>query len=246
MKPILLTIIFLIVSLLPMRADTIALWNFNSPTPDGLTSTGATQPVQGPTAGTASTVGGVSGDFVSGVTNVAADSSADNSGWQTSGYPAAGTSNKIAGVRFDVNTMAYQNIQLSWYQRNTATASKYFRLQYSVDGLNFLDANLITVSSNSTFLLQSADLSAMAGVKDNPNFAFRMVAEWESTAIGSGADNYAPVGTGSYGTSGTVRFDLVTVSGTVIPGANTAPTISTISNQTILVHLTSRPLPHTL
>jgi hypothetical protein len=214
--------------------------------PDGSTATGTTQPVQGPITGEATTLNGVSGTFASGVSADTASPS-DNSAWQTSGYPSATASNKTAGVRFDVDTRAYENIQLSWYQRESATASRYFRLQYSTDGVNFVDANVITVALDSTFLAESADLSATPGVKDNPNFAFRIVSEWEYSATGSGASAYvAANATNSYGTGGTARFDLVTVSGTVIPGANTPPTISTITNQTIRVNHASSALAFTV
>jgi len=43
-----------------------------------------------------------------------------------------------------------------------------------------------------------------------------------------------------------VRFDLVTISGTPIPGANTPPTISTVSNQTIRVNQSTGALPFTI
>jgi hypothetical protein len=45
------------------------------------------------------------------------------------------------------------------------------------------------------------------------------VAEFESTATGAGNPNYVGA-TGTYATTGTTRFDMVTVSGTAIPPTN--------------------------
>jgi hypothetical protein len=55
-------------------------------------------------------------------------------------------------------------------------------------------------------------------LSNNPNFAFRLVTEFESTAAGTANQTYVGAG-GTYGTAGTVRFDMVTVSGAVIPTA---------------------------
>jgi hypothetical protein len=55
----------------------------------------------------------------------------------------------------------------------------------------------------------------MPTVNNNSNFIFRIVGEFESTAIGSANGNYVAAQPGStYATSGTTRFDMVSVSGT--------------------------------
>jgi hypothetical protein len=227
------------------RADTIALWNFNSPVPDNDTSTGTTNSSVGNSI--ASLVGGVAGSFLSGDTAHDPAPSADNSGWQTKTYPAATANNKSAGVRFDANTTGYTNISVSWYQRNSATASRYARLQYTLDGNNFTDANVIAIYADSVFTNKMADFSGVSGVANNPNFGFRLVTEFESTAIGSGTNAYVATATGSgYSTAGTIRFDMVTVSGALLPGANTPPTISSLTNQTIRVNQSSGALPFTV
>ena len=68
------------------------------------------------------------------------------------------------------------------------------------------------------------DLSAVPGVNDNSNFVFRIVAEFQSTATGSGSAAYvaANAPTSSYAPAGTTRFDMVTVSGTAILAATPA------------------------
>jgi hypothetical protein len=53
-------------------------------------------------------------------------------------------------------------------------------------------------------------------VADNPQFAVRIVSEFESTATGSGTAGYVGAGS-SYGTGGTLRHDMVTIHGAPIP-----------------------------
>ena len=74
-----------------------------------------------------------------------------------------GTSNKTAGVQFNVSTLGCQNILLAWEQRHSDTASKYTRLQYTTDGSSFVDGNLITMTStNNGWVFYVSDLSARA------------------------------------------------------------------------------------
>jgi hypothetical protein len=225
------------------QASTIAQWNFNSPTPDGSPTTGTTAPSAG--SGTASLVGTTTATFAMGdlINDPAAT---DNSGWSTAGYPAATSPNR-GGVRFDVDTTGYESITISWSQRNSATASRYGRLQYTVDGSNFTDADVIAITADSIFVAETVNLAGIPDVANAPAFGFRIVDEWESAATGSGSAAYVATKLGStYGTSGTWRFDMVTVSGTVIAGANTPPSISSLSDQTIRVNQSSGDLPFTV
>jgi hypothetical protein len=144
-----------------------------------------------------------------------------NSGWNTSGYAGQSTSNKLSGVQFNASTRGFQDLFLTWEERHSNTASKYLRLQYSADGVNFVDGPVVTMpATNNSFVFYSASLANIPALNDNPNFAFRLVSEFESTAIGSTNNNYSATAT-SYGTSGTIRFDLVRAfanpTGTVSP-----------------------------
>ena len=225
------------------QASTIAQWNFNSTPPDASTSSGTTAPSAG--SGTASLVGSTTGSFATG--DPSSDPApTDNSGWGTAGYPAAASPNR-GGVRFDVDTTGYENISISWFQRNSATASRYGRLQYTVDGSNFTDADVIAITADSVFTAETINLAGIPAVANAPAFGFRIVDEWESTATGSGSAAYVATKTGSaYNAGGTWRFDMVTVSGTVIPGANTPPSISSLSGQTIRVNQSTGDLPFTV
>ncbi|HTY87873.1 MAG TPA: immunoglobulin domain-containing protein [Candidatus Acidoferrum sp.] len=193
-----------------------AQWNFNSVTPDSDTTTGSTAPSLG--SGTASMVGGVTANgsgFATGNTTLDPAGSTDNSAWNTTSYPASGN-NLTAGVQFAVSTAGLQNILVSWSQQSSKTGGKYFRLRYSTNsGASFTDyPTAVTLPLATNFYAFTNDLSATPGVGNNSNFIFRIVAEFQSTATGSGTAGYVAAGTGStYASSGTTRFDMVSVTG---------------------------------
>lgn len=210
--------IALTVTILP--SVTLALWDFN----DTNAPLGSPPPAFG--SGSASLLNSVRSSFVTGAS---ADPGGTNQAWNTTGYPPQGASNQTAGVQFNVSTLGYQNILLRWHERHSSTGSKYTRLQYTTDGLTFTDLGLNMMPAADTFVPLSCDLSAFPAVNNNPNFAFRIVTEFES---GSNP-NY--VGTsGSYGTGGTIRFDLVNVYGDPYnPGTLAPTTISSLSGTTL-------------
>jgi hypothetical protein len=242
MKKIILSLFLLTAVNLSASAETLAQWNFNSDPPDASTSTGTNAPSTGP--GTASLIGGATATFNPGSTADAA--STDNTGWTTSDYPGQGSTNKARGVQFSVSTLGFESIVITWEQRNTATSSKYTRVQYSIDGATFIDGPVITAFNDTQFHAQTASLATIAGVNDNPNFVFRIVAEFENTAIGSGTAGYAAAGGGTYsGGGGTIRYDLVTISGVPATG-NNFPTISPITNRTIRENEALADVPFTV
>jgi hypothetical protein len=248
MLKLLLAACFIVAAYPSAKADLIVQWNFNSVPADGSTTTGTTAPSVG--NGTASLIGGVTGGFSTGGTNDPASSS-DDSGWQTSNYPPQETGDRTGGVQFNVSTVGYSNIVVRWDQRVTSTASKYYRLQYSTNGNTFFDYGAPVImqaapSTQSYYEAQTNDLGNIAGVKNNPNFAFRIVSEFEQSAMGSGVNDYVTVSNSTYSPSANVRFDYVTVFGTLIPGGNTPPYISSISNQTMRVTQSTGPLSFTV
>lgn len=211
-----------------------AQWNYNSVIPDNDTTTGSTVPSLG--SGTASMVGGVTANgtgFATGNAALDPAGSTDNSAWNTTSYPPSGN-NKTAGVQFAVSTAGIQNIVMSWSQQSSKTGGKYFRLQYSTNnGASFQDFPVAAVLPLATnFYAFTNDLSVMAGVNNNSNFVFRIVAEFQSTATGSGSAAYVAANTGStYASSGTTRFDMVSVSGvSYIPAAAAALTQADFTN----------------
>ena len=61
--------------------------------------------------------------------------------WGTSTYPTNGNPalNKTAGAQFNVSTLGAKNIKFSYESRGTGTASKYERLQYTTNGVDWVD-----------------------------------------------------------------------------------------------------------
>ncbi len=197
--------ITLAVTVLP--SVTLALWEFD----DTNAPVASPPPVLG--AGTASLLNGVTAGFAAGA------SGGTNHAWNTTTYPSQGTGNKTAGVQFNVNTLGYRNIYLSWNQRHSNTGSKYTRLQYSADGATFTDLDLHTMTNGEVFVSHPCNLSAISAVNNNANFAFRIVAEFESLT------NPVYVGTaGEYRTQGTIRFDSMIVYGDSLGAVTVAPT----------------------
>jgi hypothetical protein len=205
--PITLTVVVL-------PAVRIALWDFNNTN----ASVSSPPPIVG--SGTAALLNGVGASYATGCST---DLAGTNRAWNTAGYPSQGASNQTAGVQFNVSTLGYQNILLMWNERHSSGASKYTRLQSTADGGTFNDLDLNAAEAADNFALQACDLTGAPAANNNPNFAFRIVSAFASTAD----TNY--VGTsGSYGTSGTIRFDLVSVYGDPFSAPTVAPT--TISN----------------
>src|ERR1044071_7920028 len=126
----------LLLTTISLCADVISQWNFNSVPPDGMTGTGSLAPSVG--NGTVTFLNGITNTFSTGSTTDPAGPG-DDSAISTTHYPPQGASNKTAGVQFNLSTVGYSNIVIRWDQRTTATASKYFRLQYSADGASFTD-----------------------------------------------------------------------------------------------------------
>jgi hypothetical protein len=212
-------------------AALLTQWNFNSVVPDSMVATGTNIPSSG--TGTASLVGGATAIYSTGSSVDPAES--DNSDWNTRTYAAQGTGNKTRGVRFNVSTLGYDRIMVTWVQRHSGTANRYIRFQYSINGTDFVDGPVFSTDVIDTYHSRAVNLSSIATVNDNPNFAFRIVSEFESSATGNENSNYvATAPGGTYGTGGTWRFDMMTVSGEVFSG-NQFPTISSISNQTMRI-----------
>ncbi|MEY2466997.1 MAG: hypothetical protein QOD03_1518 [Verrucomicrobiota bacterium] len=192
----------------------IAQWNFNSLVGDATTATGTRAASIG--SGTNSYVGGAAanagGEFAGG-SGSGDTNTTDNSAWNTSSYPASTANNKTAGVQFNVSTVGRQNISIAWASQASGSGSKYGRLQYTTNGTTFIDFST-SVTNPTSFSIKTNSLAGVSGVNDNTNFAFRIVTEFEATATGAGASNY--VASSTYATTGTLRFDMVTVYGSTI------------------------------
>jgi hypothetical protein len=224
-----------------VHADTICLWNFNSTLPDGSFTTGAVAPVIG--AGYATLVGGTTASFVAGGTPD--PESADDTAWSISKFPSTLYSNRMAGVRFMISTLGFEKVRISWAEQHSSASSRYMRPQYTVDGENFVDLPPVKVTRDSSYTNISFDLSGISSVTNNPLFGFQILAEFESTAAG-GLPGYIGT-TAEYSSSGTVKFDMVSVTGQTIGDSNTPPYVfSEISDQVLPANSASEPLSFTV
>ncbi len=198
-------------------AGIITQWNFNSVPPDASTGTGTIIPSIG--AGTASLIGGTTSTFASGTSNGgSSDLAGDNSGWNTTTYPATTSGNKTAGTQYLTSTAGFTGITVSYDLRHSNTSSRFETLQYTIDGTNYIDAATFTGAAGDTwFNGRSVDLSTIPGVNNNPLFGIRVVSSFDPAG-----SSYVASNSGSnYATTGTWRFDMVTVSGTAVPEPNT-------------------------
>lgn len=201
-----------------VQADVITQWSFNSNPADTSTATGSTLPSTG--AGVADVLG-VNASFASGASNGGSSDPAatDNSGWQTTGYAAQGTGDKTTGVQFAVSTAGFDAITVSYDLRHSNTSARHELFQYSLDGLNFVDFIGFEGDAGDTWFNRTVDLSGIAGVANNDSFAFRIV-----STFAPGTQSYAALrASSSYGTGGTWRFDMVTVSGMAVTPAVPEP-----------------------
>jgi len=190
------------------NADTITQWNFNSVPADTSTSTGTLTPNIG--AGVISLLNGVTTTgFNSGAGS--SDTASDNTGFQTTTYAAQGAQNQLRGVQYNVSTVGFSDITVSYDLRHSNTSSRYEQFQYSIDGTNFTDFALFDGNVGDAWFNRSVDLSSIAGADNNASFSFRVVAAFAPTTAGYLASNPA-----SNYAGGTWRFDAVTVSGAAV------------------------------
>lgn len=219
-KHLLLAAAFVLGLAAATNAALITEWNFNGSSATTVPG-GENAPLPSTGAGTASLVGGVTAasSFGSGTANGGSSdpvtTTPANYGWQTTTFPAAGAADRTAGTSYQVSTLGYQDIKIEYDLRHSNTSSRYEQFQYSIDGTTFVDfgAPFDGPAGDTWFKDRAIDLSSVLAANDNPNFAFRIVA-----AFAPGSNAYAASNTGSnYATSGTWRFDMVQVSGNVVP-----------------------------
>ncbi len=187
-------------------------WNFNGPKGTSDASVGT---------GVATTLGGVSSTFSAGApVDSDAASPAENKGWNLAAFAAQGTGSGERGGSFATSTVGYQSIAVSWYERHSASSSRFTQLQYSLDGTAFSSEGL---ADNGIFeavlgadvwqAQRRVDFSSIVGAAGNAKFAVRVV-----SIFAPGTSAYAATGSSSnYSGAGTLRFDLVQVEGVAVP-----------------------------
>jgi hypothetical protein len=177
------------------HAITISQWTFETSSP---TTSGPISPEVG--SGSATGVG--LGTVTSPAGNGSAHSFSAN-GWAAGDY-----------WQFQVNTIGFQNISISWDQAGSSTGPRDFILKYSTDGTLFTqlgsayqvslsDWSATTFHSGFTF---TPDLSAIAATIANKASIYFQLVDNSGTAIGGAA----------VAAAGTDRIDNFTVSGNAV------------------------------
>ncbi|MDI4632735.1 PEP-CTERM sorting domain-containing protein [Pelomonas sp. V22] len=196
--------LFLIASALAASsafATPIAQWDFNN------SSTKHTFSMNGASF---ATLGNISTAFVTG--SGSTDKGSPNNALNTLTYGTATTGNMTRGVQFMIDTSGYQDLIFSFDQRNSGTASAWTALLYTLDdGETWTKAQQFQMTGTNFVNNRGFSFADIDGADNNPFFGIQLVA-----MFAPGTSNY--VGTsGTYGSGGTIRYDMVTLSGTEIP-----------------------------
>ena len=143
MKRTFVTVLAGLALCLSASAAIVAQWNFNDVPGDGDATTGTYLPAIG--SGLAGPVGGLTSTFQS--TPGSSDpilTDPNNSCWRLTTWPAQGTGNKTRGAQFALDTSGYQDLTMTWDQLDSGVASRYWRIQYSMDnGATWVDKDVI-------------------------------------------------------------------------------------------------------
>jgi len=215
-----LSVLLGVVTLSTARADTIALWTFESSLPTGSPGAGVwlTNIAAEVGSGVASGFHTDAASYSNPSGNGSAESFSVNT-WTTVGDL----------FQFAVSTVGYENVGLSWDQTSSGTGPKLFNLEYSTDGSSFSTfvANYIartnaaatdnsgsgvdtsgfwSSGSSQTGYSYSYDLSSETSLNDASTVYFRLVLSDLTNAQG----NTTP-------SSGTDRVDNFMVTASVVP-----------------------------
>lgn len=208
MKKLYLSVVLTAFALVAARADSIALWTFESSFAS-ITGTNAA----------------LSGILADAGVGMASGSHATAAVWSS---PAGNGSAHSFSVntwaqndffQFQVSTLGFKDIIVSYDQTRSSTGPGTFTFAYGTDGVNFAPFSMdYTVLNNTTFVGPPAtvpwssttarqsvytltcDLSALSALNNSPTVFFRVI---DDTATGA--------------TGGTCRIDNFEVTGTAVP-----------------------------
>lgn len=187
----------------------VTRWDFNSAPSDGWVTTGSLRPVTG--WGRVSAIGGVVGSFVSGAGS-SDPAGVDNSAWRLTHWPDQGHGNKSRGYEIWVNTVGWEAVSLLWDQRTDPTASRYWRIQFSTNGTDWVDGPAWAGTAGGWQTNLGVPVPPWGW--DQPVLGIRMVSEFEASAVGRGVAGYVAAGDRwEYSPAGAVDLDHVRVLG---------------------------------
>ncbi|HJT65154.1 MAG TPA: PEP-CTERM sorting domain-containing protein [Pyrinomonadaceae bacterium] len=168
-------------------ADELAIWNFNDS--DLIVDHGS---------GTLSSNLNVANIlFAAGTTNNAR--LGDAAGQALSLQGGTSTANNGRNITFNVGTLGFSNIIVSFATQGTSTGFNSNQFQYSLDGSTFVNFGApFTPASAFGSVPLVFSLVGIVGLNDNPNAAFRIVFNGASSSTGTNRiDNFVVEGTPS-------------------------------------------------
>ena len=171
---LILVVTMLLVANLSAQADEIAIWNFNDSNLNvdhgngSLVSNFVTTNIQ----------------FAAGTTTNAR--LGDVAGQSLSLQGGTGTTNNGRHITVQVSTVGFENILFSFATQGTSTGFNSNQLQYSVDGVNFVDfgSPYIPLAAFGAVPIVFT-LTSITGLNNNPNAAFRILFNGASSSTGN-------------------------------------------------------------
>lgn len=166
-------------------ADELAVWNFND----------SDLNVDHGSGTLVSNINVVNLLFAAGTTNNAR--LGDIAGQALSLQGGTGVANNGRNITFNVSTVGFSNIVVSFATQGTSTGFNSNQFQYSLDGLNFIDFGPpYTPAAVFGTLPLVFTLTSIVGLNDNPNAAFRVVFNGAASSTGNNRiDNIVVEGT---------------------------------------------------
>ena len=166
-------------------ADELAVWNFND----------SDLNVDHGSGTLTSNLNVVNILFAAGTTNNTR--LGDIAGQALSLQGGSSTANNGRNLTFNISTVGFANIVVSFATQGTSTGFNSNQFQYSLDGINFIDfgAPYVPATAFGTLPLVFS-LVSIAGLNNNPNAAFRIVFNGATSATGTNRiDNIVVDGT---------------------------------------------------
>lgn len=182
----LISAIFMLFCVAPaVSADEIAVWNFNDSNLNVDRGKGAIS----------TDINSVNIQFAAGTTNNARQG--DVAGQSLSLQGGSGTANNGRHLTFNISTLGFSNIVVSFATQGTSTGFNSNQFQYSLDGITFVNFGLPytpAAAFGSTPMVFT--LASIVGLNDNPNAAFRIIFNGATSATGTNRiDNFVVEGT---------------------------------------------------
>ena len=166
------------------KADELAVWNFNDSNLNVDRGSGTLT----------SNIVVANILFAAGTTNNARQG--DVAGQALSLQAGTGTTNNGRNLTFNVSTLGFSNIVVSFATQGTSTGFNSNQFQYSLDGINFVDFGppYVPLTAFGSIPLVFT-LTSIAGLNNNANAAFRIVFNGATSSTGTNRiDNFVVEG----------------------------------------------------